>query len=117
MTEPHRRPRGGFTSPTEARRGAAQRRGPKPSSQQETLQRALDQTLAVIKRYVWRPQEWEYHALTLWIAVPAGAQTVQASGETWTPPRLADGQPDVAGMWNSVAATHTPLHAGPPPPL
>ena len=48
-------------------------------------------------------------ALTVWVVVQAGAQTAAQSTETWAPLRLADGQPDVAGMWNSVEATHTPL--------
>ena len=32
------------------------------------LLEALDHTLAVIKRYIWRPTAWEYHSLALWAA-------------------------------------------------
>ena len=43
-----------------------------------------------------------------WNPVPARAQGAgQESG--WNPPRLADGQPDIQGMWNNVGAVHTPL--------
>ena len=35
-------------------------------------------------------------------AAPAGAQE-------WEPARLADGQPDIQGMWNNADANHTPL--------
>jgi len=45
----------------------------------------------------------------LWASGPVRAQSQEGSSQTWTPPRLADGQPNIAGMWNSVAATHTPL--------
>jgi hypothetical protein len=43
-----------------------------------------------------------------------GASTVyaqQATGSTkpWTPARLADGQPDIQGMWNNEEANFTPL--------
>ncbi len=40
-----------------------------------------------------------------------GAATLargQAAG-TWEPPRLADGQPDINGMWNNVGSSHVPL--------
>ena len=48
-------------------------------------------------------------ALTLWASVPLRAQTAEESTQTFTFPRLADGQPNIAGIWNSVGATHTPL--------
>ena len=31
------------------------------------------------------------------------------AGQEWTPKRLADGQPDIQGMWNNADANHTPL--------
>ena len=42
-------------------------------------------------------------------SIPADGQTAKDSTQTWTPARLADGQPNIQGMWNSVGATHTPL--------
>jgi hypothetical protein len=33
-----------------------------------TLRKALDTLYAVVQRYIWRPHEWEYTALTLWAA-------------------------------------------------
>ncbi len=42
-------------------------------------------------------------ALTAWLAPPP------ASAQDWAPARLADGQPDIQGMWNNADANHTPL--------
>jgi len=43
-------------------------------------------------------------ALALMVGVPA-----LGSAQTWDPPRLADGQPDINGMWNNVGSSHVPL--------
>ncbi|HIM50910.1 MAG TPA: hypothetical protein EYM36_03210 [Acidobacteria bacterium] len=50
-------------------------------------------------------------ALVLTLGVPATAQNRSAaeSSETWTPERLADGQPNITGMWNNSNAMFTPL--------
>ena len=37
------------------------------------------------------------------------AQTASGSARPWSPPRLADGQPDIQGMWNNEEANFTPL--------
>ena len=42
-------------------------------------------------------------AFTLGLGITVSAQT------DWTPNILADGQPDITGMWNNVGATATPL--------
>ena len=39
----------------------------------------------------------------------AYAQTAAGSTRPWTPVRLADGQPDIQGMWNNEEANFTPL--------
>ena len=39
----------------------------------------------------------------------AYAQTPARSTRPWTPARLADGQPDIQGMWNNEEANFTPL--------
>ena len=44
-------------------------------------------------------------ALVCVLAGPASGQPQTA----WDPPKLADGQPDINGMWNNVGAAHTPL--------
>ena len=31
------------------------------------------------------------------------------AGQTWDPPRLANGDPDINGMWNNVGSSHVPL--------
>ena len=46
-------------------------------------------------------------AVGLGLAAPAGAQ--DAGDAAWTPARLADGQPDIQGMWNNIDALSTPL--------
>ena len=48
---------------------------------------------------------------TIVVLVGVGVSTpVWAQGSnTWSPPRLADGQPDIQGMWNNVAALDIPL--------
>ena len=52
-------------------------------------------------------------ALTLAASIPAWAQTPAAAAKpgaaktAWTPPKLADGQPDIQGIWNN--GTLTPL--------
>ena len=43
----------------------------------------------------------------LTVVVMLGAPV--ASAQTWDPPRLADGQPDINGMWNNVGSSHVPL--------
>jgi hypothetical protein len=41
---------------------------------------------------------------------PTTVHSQEATGPaSWTAPRLADGQPDLNGMWNNVGAAHTPL--------
>jgi hypothetical protein len=41
---------------------------------------------------------------------PTTAHSQEATGPaSWTALRLADGQPDLNGMWNNVGAAHTPL--------
>ena len=48
---------------------------------------------------------------TIVVLVGVGVSTsAWAQGSnTWAPPRLADGQPDIQGMWNNVAALNIPL--------
>jgi hypothetical protein len=50
-------------------------------------------------------------ALVLGLGVPAAAQNPSSaeSSWTWTPERLADGQPNITGMWNNSNAMFTPL--------
>ena len=43
-------------------------------------------------------------ALTIILGVPGAT-----SAQTWEPPRLANGQPDINGMWNNVGSSHVPL--------
>ncbi len=43
------------------------------------------------------------------VSTPAGGQSVENGTEPWSPRRLADGQPDIQGMWNNADANHTPL--------
>ncbi len=43
----------------------------------------------------------------LGLAAPAPAQVAGDKG--WAPARLADGQPDIQGMWNNIDALSTPL--------
>ena len=35
--------------------------------------------------------------------------SLPAAAQDWEPARLADGQPDIQGMWNNADANHTPL--------
>ncbi len=46
-------------------------------------------------------------AVGLGLAAPAPAQVAGDKG--WAPARLADGQPDIQGMWNNIDALSTPL--------
>ena len=50
-------------------------------------------------------------ALVFALAAPAAAQnsTAPEGSGTWTPERLADGQPNITGMWNNSNAMFTPL--------
>ena len=47
--------------------------------------------------------------MTLALSVPALGQSASDSSPEWTPRRLADGQPDIQGIWNNVGAAHIPL--------
>lgn len=47
-------------------------------------------------------------AVSALAGAPATARAQEVS-ETWTPQRLADGQPDIQGMWNNTRAVFTPL--------
>src|SRR5262245_25019383 len=40
---------------------------------------------------------------------PAYAQQAAKAQKAWTPARLADGQPNIQGMWNNEEANFTPL--------
>ncbi len=42
------------------------------------------------------------------LAVLIGAPAL-SSGQAWEPPRLANGHPDINGMWNNVGSSHVPL--------
>jgi hypothetical protein len=50
-------------------------------------------------------------ALLVLVGTPASVRAQGAGGSAppWTPQRLADGQPDIQGMWNNEAANFTPL--------
>ena len=48
-------------------------------------------------------------ALTAGGVTPALGQDEGATRKSWTPARLADGQPDINGTWNNVGAAHIPL--------
>jgi hypothetical protein len=43
-------------------------------------------------------------AMVLFLGVPAVGQA-----QDWEPPRLANGVPDINGMWNNVGSSHLPL--------
>src|SRR5262245_66600662 len=43
------------------------------------------------------------------ILPPVYAQQAAKSAKPWSPARLADGQPDIQGMWNNEEANFTPL--------
>ena len=50
------------------------------------------------------------------LAAPVHAQNSQSedtSSAAWAPGRLADGQPDIQGMWNNIDAFQTPLELPP----
>jgi len=38
----------------------------RPQGQDEQLADALDAVEATVREFIWRPHNWEYHALTLW---------------------------------------------------
>ena len=42
-------------------------------------------------------------------AVSTTAWAQESESTAWSPERLADGQPDVQGMWNNIDALTTPL--------
>jgi hypothetical protein len=46
---------------------------------------------------------------TIGFTASAQGQNSAGSGKPWTPKRLADGQPDIQGMWNNEDANFTPL--------
>lgn len=48
-------------------------------------------------------------AIVINAVTAAHAQNGGTSTRQWTPPRLADGQPDIQGMWNNEEANFTPL--------
>jgi len=50
-------------------------------------------------------------ALALLASIPAAAQAPKAAAKAWNPPRTAQGQPDLQGMWNY--STLTPLERPP----
>ena len=48
-------------------------------------------------------------ALTVGLGLAAPAPAQVAGDKAWAPARLADGQPDIQGMWNNIDALSTPL--------
>ena len=47
--------------------------------------------------------------LCVGLSAPALGQGAEDATETWMPARLADGQPDIQGMWNNIGVSDTPL--------
>ena len=47
--------------------------------------------------------------LTIGMSTSARGQSTAGSSKQWGPHRLADGQPDIQGMWNNEEANFTPL--------
>ena len=50
-----------------------------------------------------------FSVVVAFVGVLALAAPTDAGAQEWTPKRLADGQPDIQGMWNNADANHTPL--------
>ena len=46
---------------------------------------------------------------TFGAAATVAGQSAGGSSRPWTPQRLADGQPNIMGMWNNEESNHTPL--------
>ena len=56
---------------------------------------------------------WAACAVAMVVSMPIGPSMARAQGgaapDGWTPDRLADGQPNIQGMWNNTRAMFTPL--------
>ena len=48
-------------------------------------------------------------ALAVGLGLAASARAQEAGDTAWMPAKLADGQPDIQGMWNNIDALSTPL--------
>ena len=73
-----------------------------PSDRKEVLRCGIDSSLAGVPAMA---------ALLLWTAGPAAAQTPEGRAKTYSPPRMADGHPDLQGTYD--LATLTPLERPP----
>ena len=56
---------------------------------------------------------WTAYAVAVVVSMSMGLSVARAQGgaapDGWTPDRLADGQPNIQGMWNNTRAMFTPL--------